>query len=159
METPTARAWAQRQASQADREVNYEWARARVEAAKQRRDAKLRKGKMALQKRAPDAPTSTVTIKSNFPVVTITRYAPAIVVTESTLLSQTTTSTLPPVTIYKGKYTYTVTMPTPTRTKLRFVTATTTSTYTWGTTFTNYAIVTPPAVVASCRQQGGHFEN
>lgn len=150
-ETPTKAPGSQRHWKKSDREVNYEWARSRIEAAKQRRDAN------AIQRRAADAPTLTITVASNFPSKTITSYAPTVTVTESKLLTQTTTSTLPAATTYKGKYTYTVTLPAPTKTKLRWVTETKTKTYTWGTTYTDYVIVTPPAVAASCRGQGGNF--
>lgn len=154
--TPMAEAFAQRIATRADREVDYEWARARVEAAKQRRDAKLR-GRKGLQRRAADKPTVTVTVKSNLQTKTVTNYAPAVVTTQTTLSSSTSTSTLPPATVFSGQFTSTRTMPTPTTTKVGLATATVLSTKTVGATFTNKITVTPAALAASCKIQGGRF--
>jgi hypothetical protein len=155
-ETPLAEALAQRKASRADREVDYEWARSRVEAAKRRRDAKTRKGR-ELQRRAADKPTVTVTITSNMQTATITKAAPAVVKTQITITSSTTTSTLPPATVFGGQYTKTITMPTPTTTIVESATTTTTSTKTVGATFTNTVTVTPSSLAASCQTQGGRF--
>jgi hypothetical protein len=156
LETPMAETLAQHMASRADREVDYEWARSRVEAAKQRRDAKAR-GRKGLQRRAADKPTVTVTIKSNLQTTTVTKTAPAVVTTQTTLSSSTTTSTLPPATVYNGQYTYTITMPTPTTTLVELATTTSTRTKKVGATFTNTITVTPAALAASCKREGGRF--
>lgn len=154
--TPMAEAIAQHMATGADREVDYEWARARVEAAKQRRDANLR-GRKALQRRAADKPTVTVSVKTNLQTTTVIKYAPAVIVTRTKFSSSTSTSTLPPATVFSGQYTSTRTMPTPTTTKVGLTTATKLSTKTVGATFTNKVTVTPPALAASCKAQGGRF--
>lgn len=135
-----------------DRVVDYEWARARVEAAKQRRDAKAQ----GLQRRAPDSETTTVTA-ANPVTTTSTSTAPVTTTTETELITQTSTSTLPPETIYSGKYTHTTTLPTPTKTRTTRVWTTTTTTITWGATFTRYTTVTPEASITACKKAGGHF--
>ncbi|KAJ8109549.1 hypothetical protein OPT61_g7381 [Boeremia exigua] len=136
-----------------DRVVDYEWARARVEAAKQRRNEKTQ----GLQRRAPDA--ETVTITADTPVTTTsTSTAPATTITDIELVTQTSTSTLPPATIFSGVFTHTTTLPTPTKTRLRIARTTTTKTITWGATFTKHTTVTPSASVTACRKAGGHFK-
>ncbi|KAF2032588.1 hypothetical protein EK21DRAFT_87175 [Setomelanomma holmii] len=140
----------------ADRAVDIEWARARIEAAKQRRAEKARESAAPLERRAPDAPTLTIT--GDVPVnTTTTVFAPATTTTETVLLSATTTSTLPPATVFSGLYTNTITLPTPTKTQLKLSFATTTKTITLGATFTKYTTVTPTTSVSACKKAGGHF--
>lgn len=136
-----------------DREVDYEWARARVEAAKERRSAQAAGN---LQRRAPDAPTitSTGTVPVN---VTTTIVAPGITTTESVLLTETSTYTVPPPTVLSGLLTQTTTLPTPTKTRLRLGFATTTKVVTIGAKFTKTTTVTPSATLSACKTQGGHF--
>jgi len=137
-----------------DRIVNYGWARARVEAAKQKRNAK----DQGLERRAPDEETTTVTDET--PVTTTTTStAAATTTTETELITQTSTSTLGPSTAFYGVLTQTITLPTPTKTRLRIGWATTTKTISWGATYTKYATVTPTASVSSCRRAGGHFRH
>lgn len=136
-----------------DRVVDYEWARARVEAAKERRNARAE----GLQRRAPDEETTTITAPT--PVTTTsTSTAPAATTTETELVTQTSTSTLPPATIFSGVFTHTTTLPTPTKTRLRIGWATTTKTITWGATFTRHTTVTPSASITACKKAGGHFK-
>lgn len=135
-----------------DRAVDYEWARARIEAAKQRRDAKAQ----GLERRAPDVPTTVLTAET--PIVTTTTItAAATTTTETALVTETSTSVLPPATVFSGIFTQTTTLPTPTKTRLRLDWATTTKTITWGATFTKHTTVTPTASVSACKKAGGHF--
>ncbi|KAJ4367276.1 hypothetical protein N0V83_006857 [Neocucurbitaria cava] len=153
--TPTIIPKLNRFTRKSDRQVDYEWARARVEAAKARRDAKARDGAQ-LERRAPDAPTTTVTYDT--PVnSTTTVTAPTSITTQSVLITATSTSTLPPVTVLSGVYTQTITLATPTKTKHKFTYATTTKTVTFGATFTKTKTVTPTASVTACKRLGGHF--
>ncbi|KAH7397112.1 hypothetical protein BKA66DRAFT_234856 [Pyrenochaeta sp. MPI-SDFR-AT-0127] len=154
--TPTIIPKLHRFVRKSDREVDYEWARARVEAAKARRDASAQEAAGRLERRAPDAPTSTVTY--DVPVnTTTTIIAPATTTTESVLLTTTSTSTLPPATFLSGLLTQTITLPTPTKTRLRLTFATTTKTITFGATLTKTRTVTPASSVSACKKQGGHF--
>ncbi|KAH9870312.1 hypothetical protein IAQ61_005786 [Plenodomus lingam] len=149
--TPTIIPKMHRFMRKSDRLVDYEWARARVEAAKQRRAEGNH-----LQRRAPDAPTTTTTLDT--PVTTTTTVvAAAITTTESVLATATTTSTLPAPTVLSGIFTNTVTLPTPTKTKLQFGYATTTNIITLGATFTKTTTVTPSATLTACKKEGGHF--
>ncbi|KAF2856268.1 hypothetical protein T440DRAFT_103827 [Plenodomus tracheiphilus IPT5] len=148
--TPTSIPKMHRFMRKSDRLVDYEWARARVEAAKQRRAAGN------IQRRAPDAPTITTTLDK--PVSTTTTVvAAAITTTESVLVAVTTTSTIPAPTILSGILTHTVTLPTPTKTKLKFGYTTTTELITLGATFTKTTTITPSATLSACKKQGGHF--
>ncbi|KAF1930905.1 uncharacterized protein M421DRAFT_418381 [Didymella exigua CBS 183.55] len=142
----------QRYMRRTDRPVDYEWARARIEAAKQRRNEKAR----GLQRRAPDSATTTITAATPI-TMTTTVTAEATTTIETVLITSTSTSELPPATVYFGVYTSTTTLPTPTQTYLRLGWATTTSTITWGATFTRYTTVTPSASASACKQAGGHF--
>ncbi|OAL50290.1 hypothetical protein IQ07DRAFT_423235 [Pyrenochaeta sp. DS3sAY3a] len=153
--TPTTIPKMHRFMRKSDREVDFEWARARIEAAKARRAEKA-EANAQLERRAPDAPVSTVTFE--IPVnTTTTIVAPAVTTTESILLTTTTTSTLPPATVLSGLITQTITLPTPTKTKVKFASATTTKTITFGATFTKTKTVTPTSSVTACKKQGGHF--
>jgi hypothetical protein len=134
LETPTHMPNYNRLFRKGDREVDYEWARARIEAAKQRRAEQAGK----LDRRAPDAPTTTVTYGTPVSVVA-TMTAPAI------------------TTVLSGLLTLTTTLPTPTKTKFRLAFATTTKVITFGGTFTKTTTVTPTAAVSACRKHGGHF--
>jgi len=139
-----------------DRAVDIEWARARIDAAKQRRAEKAREAASPLERRAPDAPILIVT--GDVPVnTTTTIFAQAITTTETVLTSETTTSTLPPATVFSGLVTNTVTLPTPTRTQLKLSWATTTKIITFGATFTKHTTVTPTTSVSACKKAGGHF--
>lgn len=149
--TPTIIPKLHRFMRKSDRQVDYEWARARVEAAKQRRDAG------SLIRRAPDIPTVTTTLDTIVSATT-TVIAPAITTTESVLLTATTTSTIPPPTVLSGIYTQTTTLPTPTKTRLTLEWATTTKVITFGATFTRTTTVTPTASVAACKKQGGFLK-
>ncbi|KAL1792129.1 hypothetical protein ACET3X_009880 [Alternaria dauci] len=152
LETPTHIPNANRLFRKGDREVDYEWARARMEAAKQRRAEQAGK----LQRRAPDAPTTTVTYETPVSVnATIT--APAITTTETVLLTASATTTLPPPTVLSGLLTLTTTLPTPTKTKFKLAYATTTKVITYGGTFTKTTTITPSASVSACKKHGGHF--
>ncbi|KAF1831517.1 hypothetical protein BDW02DRAFT_571976 [Decorospora gaudefroyi] len=136
-----------------DREVDYEWARARIEAAKQRREAAAA---APFERRAPDAPTTTVTAET--PITTTTTMTAAPFTTTETVLHTTaTTTTLPPATVLSGILTRTTTLPTPTKTKFRLAKTTTTKVITFGGTFTKTRTVTPTASVSACKKQGGHF--
>ncbi|KAH7080371.1 hypothetical protein BKA63DRAFT_407796 [Paraphoma chrysanthemicola] len=154
--TPTIIPKLNRFVRRADRAVDIEWARARVEAAKQKRAEKARRAASPLERRAPDAPTLTVT--GDVPVnTTTTILAPASTTYETVLLSATTTSTLPPVTLVSGLYTNTVTAPIPTKTKVSLSFTSTTKVITFGATFTKYTTVTPTTSVSACKKAGGHF--
>lgn len=148
--TPTTIPKMHRFMRKSDRKVDYEWARARIEAAKQKRDAG------SLARRAPDAPTTTTTVDT--PISTTTTItAAAITTTESVLATVTATSTIPPPTVFSGLFTNTITLPTPTKTKLQLSYATTTKVITFGATFTKTTTVTPSASLTACKQLGGHF--
>lgn len=152
LETPTGAA--HRYVRRTDRAIDYEYARSRIEAAKQKRDLKARKGQLA--ERAPDEPTVTETATT--PVeTTTTQTAPAITSTLTSLITTTSTSTLPPSTVYSGIFTSTVTLPTPTRTQLTFALTTVRTTSTIRATFTRTTTVTPSSVVTPCRAIGGHI--
>ncbi|KAH7095806.1 hypothetical protein FB567DRAFT_587105 [Paraphoma chrysanthemicola] len=154
--TPTIIPKLNRFVRRADRAVDIEWARARVEAAKQKRAEKARRAASPLERRAPDAPTLTVT--GDVPVnTTTTILAPASTTYETVLLSATTTSTLPPATLVSGLYTNTVTAPIPTKTKVSLSFTSTTKVITFGATFTKYTTVTPTTSVSACKKAGGHF--
>jgi hypothetical protein len=142
----------QRYMRRTDRPVDYEWARARIEAAKQKRNEKARD----IQRRAPDSETTTITAAT--PITTTTTVtAEATTTIESVLITSTSTSELPPATVYSGVFTFTTTLPTPTKTRLRLGWATTTKTITWGATFTRHTTVIPSASVSACKKAGGHF--
>jgi hypothetical protein len=152
METPTNIPKFHRWIRKGDREVDYEWARARVEAAKQRRAENAGQ----VERRAPDAPTTTVTYKTPVSVVaTVT--APAITTTETLLQTASATVTLPPPTVLSGLLTSTTTLPTPTKTRSKYAWATTTKVITFGHTWTVTTTVTPTASVSACKKHGGHF--
>ncbi|KAI4660485.1 uncharacterized protein J4E78_005188 [Alternaria triticimaculans] len=152
IETPTTIPKFHRWVRKGDREVDYEWARARVEAAKQRRAEKAGQ----FQRRAPDAPTTTVTYETPVAVLaTVT--APAITTTESVLLTQSATETLPPPTVLSGLLTSTTTLPTPTKTKSKFAFTTTTEVITFGHVWTTTTTVLPTSSVSACKKHGGHF--
>ncbi|KAF1841186.1 uncharacterized protein K460DRAFT_421000 [Cucurbitaria berberidis CBS 394.84] len=154
--TPTIIPKLHRFIRKSDREVDYEWARARVEAAKARRDVKAQEAAAPLERRAPDAPVLTVTLDT--PVNTTTTItAPATTTTESVLLTTTSTSTLPPATVFSGLFTQTITLPIPTKTKVRFTYATTTKTITFAATLTKTKTTTPTFSVTACKKLGGHF--
>jgi hypothetical protein len=154
--TPTTIPKMHRFMRKADRAVDIEWARARIEAAKQRRAERAREAAAPLEHRAPDAPV--VTITGDVPVnTTTTFFAPATTTIETVQVSATTTSTLPPVTIFSGLVTNTITLPTPTKTKLKLGFATTTKVITFGATFTKHTTVTPTTSVSACKKAGGHF--
>jgi hypothetical protein len=82
-----------------------------------------------LFKRAPDAPTVTATY-SPAVSVTSTFIGPAVTDTSSTIVLQTTYTTLAPSTVSAGTVTVTTTLPTPIKTRLQFqyITAVTTKT-------------------------------
>lgn len=154
--TPTTIPKLHRFIRKADRAVDVEWARARIEAAKQRRNEQAREAAAPLERRAPDAPTLTVT--ADVPVnTTTTILAPATTTTETVLTSATVTSTLPPATVFSGLFTSTLTLPTPTKTQLKLSYATTTKVITFGATFTKRTTVTPTTSVSACKKAGGHF--
>ncbi|KAF2869684.1 hypothetical protein BDV95DRAFT_83776 [Massariosphaeria phaeospora] len=155
LETPTGALKFHRY-MQRDRAVDVEYARARIAAAKLRRDQKAQSPAAPLDERAPDAPTITVTAATPASA-TSTYTAPPLTTTESALATTTTTSRLPPVTVYSGVYTKTVTLPTPTKTQLTFGYTTTTSTITIRATFTRTTTVTPSASLTACRNIGGHI--
>ncbi|KAF2691054.1 hypothetical protein K458DRAFT_355509 [Lentithecium fluviatile CBS 122367] len=154
--TPTAAAKFHRFMKKADRAVDIKYARARIEAAKLKRDQKARDAAAPLEKRAPDAPTLTVTASTpvNF---TSTYTAAAVTNTESTVVSTTTTFTQPPVTIYSGIFTSTVTAPTPTKTRFSFAYTTSLTTKTIHATWTRTTTITPSASVTACKKRGGHW--
>jgi hypothetical protein len=140
----------------ADRSVDYEWARARVEAVKQRREEKLREAEARLERRTPDTPTSIIT--AEVPVSTTTTIlTPATTTVETVLLSTTVTSTLPPATVISGLVTSTITLATPTTTRLQVSFATTTKIITFGATFTKYTTVTPTNPVSACKNAGENW--
>jgi hypothetical protein len=140
----------------ADRAVDIQWARARIEAAKQRRAVMAHEGAAAHERRAPDAPTLTVI--DDIPInATTTILAPATNTTETILTSATVTSTLPAATVFSGLYTNTITLPTPTKTQLKLGFATTTKVITFGGTFTKHTTVTPTTSVSACKNAGGHY--
>ncbi|KAL6703271.1 hypothetical protein ACN47E_010059 [Coniothyrium glycines] len=136
-----------------NRVVDYEWARARVEAAKERRAAQVAEG---LQRRAPDASTITITAVDAVNTTT-TISAAAITTTESILLSETSTYTIPAPTVLSGLLTQTITLSTPTKTRLRFDFITSTEIVTVGAKFTKTTMVTPAATLTACKKNGGHF--
>jgi hypothetical protein len=154
--TPTVIPKLHRFMRKADRAVDIQWARARIEAAKQRRAVMAHEGAAAHERRAPDAPTLTVI--DDIPInATTTILAPATNTTETILTSATVTSTLPAATVFSGLYTNTITLPTPTKTQLKLGFATTTKVITFGGTFTKHTTVTPTTSVSACKNAGGHY--
>ncbi|RDI78889.1 hypothetical protein Vi05172_g11030 [Venturia inaequalis] len=107
-------------------------------------------------KRAPDAPTITITAT---PAVNVTSTinGPTSTDTASAILSQTVYTTLAPSTIKSGTVSVTTTLPTPIRTKWIFTYTTATTTITDAHTYTFTRTTTPYAVRTACRQAGGHF--
>ncbi|KAF2018572.1 hypothetical protein BU24DRAFT_447242 [Aaosphaeria arxii CBS 175.79] len=137
-----------------DRAVDYAYAKSRVEAAKARRDAKANADVARVEKRAPDAPTVTVTAAT--PASTTITYTGAPVTTTETVLSTViTTSTLPAATFYTGIFTSTITLPTQTKTKLISTTTTTKVTRTITASITWTTTITPTASVTACKKVGG----
>jgi hypothetical protein len=110
-----------------DRAVDVEYARKRIAAAKLKRDLAMRDAGIILGKRAPDAPTLTITAATPANTTSTITAAP-ITATLTTAVTTTSSTTLPPVTVYSGIFTATITAPTPTRTKLTFALTTVTST-------------------------------
>ncbi|PSN72804.1 hypothetical protein BS50DRAFT_568407 [Corynespora cassiicola Philippines] len=154
--SPTGSPMLHRFMRKADRAVDIEYARRRIEAAKLRRDQKAQEAAEPVEKRAPDAPTVTVTAET--PVnATVTQTAPAITTTEGAMTTTTTTTTMPPSTVYSGIFTSTVTLPTPTKTKVTFAYTSTTSTITIRATFTRTTTITPSASLTACKSLGGHI--
>lgn len=138
-----------------DRAVDVEYARQRIAAAKLKRDLNAR-SPANLNKRAPDAPTTTVTAST--PVqTTVTLTAAPVFLTQTQFASSTASTTLPPVTVYSGIFTSTVTAPTPTRTNISFGLTTVRTTKTIFATFTRTTTVIPSASVTACRDRGGHW--
>ncbi|KAI8936240.1 hypothetical protein NX059_006664 [Plenodomus lindquistii] len=150
LETPTSIPKMHRFMRKSDRLVDYEWARARVEAAKQRRA----EGK--LQRRAPDAPTTTLTLDSAVSTTT-TVIAQASTTTETVLFALTSSYTLPAPTVLSGLFTQTITLPVSTKLKLKLDYATTTRLVTLGATFTRTSTITPSATLSACKRAGGHI--
>ncbi|KAF2198659.1 hypothetical protein GQ43DRAFT_378079 [Delitschia confertaspora ATCC 74209] len=139
-----------------DRAVDVEYARQRIEMAKQKRDLKNRAAAKILEERAPDAPTFTVT--ADTPVnMTVTYTADTATQTETQLTTTTSSTTLPPVTVYSGVHTQTVVLPTPTRTRFTLSHTTVYTTKTIVATFTKKTTVTPSASLKECRRRGGHY--
>lgn len=136
----------------ADRVVDIEYARRRIQDAKLRRDTKLK----ALNERAPDAPTVYITA-STAVNTTITYTAAATTTTETNLTTSTISTTLPPSTVYSGIYTSTITLPTPTKTRYTLSYTTVWTTKTIHATWTLTTTVTPSASATQCKKQGGHF--
>ncbi|KAL1599806.1 hypothetical protein SLS60_007611 [Paraconiothyrium brasiliense] len=155
LETPTGSP-NHRNMRKSDRAVSVAYARARIEAAKARRGQKA-KG-FQFDKRAPDLPT--ITVNATIPVnATITITGNPVTTTETTAVSTTATITLPPLTVYSGRYTPVTTLPTPTKTRLSFVRTTTTKIKTISATYTKTIVVTPSASLKACRAQGGRYWN
>ncbi|TKA37616.1 hypothetical protein B0A54_11700 [Friedmanniomyces endolithicus] len=115
---------------------------------------------LALQKRAPDQPTITITAANSAAATdTITSTAPTVTVTGTTTLVQTVVTT-PTVTVSKGIAfgIATVTGSKRTLTNTFFVPATTVfKTTTVAATLTITSTTTPAALAASCSKQGGHL--
>jgi hypothetical protein len=147
--TPTTIPTFHRWIKKGEREVDYEWARARIEAAKERRAGRL-------GRRAPDAPTTTLTVDTPITATATTTAAPTTEI-ETVEVEQIITSTIPPPTVLKGLLTLTTTLPTPTRTKVKKAKTTTTEVKTIGRTLTKTKTVTPAASVTACKKQGGHY--
>lgn len=156
LETPTASPDQHWNMRRSDRAVPIAYARARLEAAKARRNQ--RANAVQFDKRAPDV--STITVNATLPSnITITKTGSPVTTTESTAVSTTATITLPPLTFYSGLYTPITTLPTPTKTRLSFSHTTTTFTKTIRATFTKTIVVTRAASWKACRKQGGHYWN
>lgn len=150
--TPTTIPTNFRWARKADREVDIEWARARIEAAKRKRD----QAKAPLERRAPDAPTITVT--GDTPAsTTTTEQGPPTTTTETVLVTEASTYTIPAPTVLSGLITLTTTLPTPTKTRITLAYTTTTKTINFGATYTKTSTITPSASVTACKSQGGHW--
>jgi hypothetical protein len=154
--TPTSIPKMHRFMRKVDRSVDYDWARDRIQAAKQRRAEQVQQVDASLERRTPDAPTSTIT--AEVPVSTTTTIlAPATTTFETVLVPATSTSTLPPATFVSGLITNTITLVAPTTTRLQVSFATTTKVITFGATFTKYTTVTPTNSVSACKNAGGHW--
>jgi hypothetical protein len=139
-----------------DRVVDIEWARARIAVAKAKRNQKARSAAAPFDKRAPDAPTITVTAAT--PVYTTITYTglPSTVI-ESSVLLATAIVTGPPVTVYSGILTHTTTASTPTVTRVRIARTTSVITKTIRATWTRTTTVTPSASMTACTRRGGHW--
>ncbi|KAK0909402.1 hypothetical protein LTR91_018859 [Friedmanniomyces endolithicus] len=115
---------------------------------------------LALEKRAPDQPTITITAANSAAATdTITSTAPTVTVTGTTTSVQTVVTT-PTVTVSKGIAfgIVTVTGSKRTLTNTFFVPATTVfKTTTVAATLTITSTTTPAALAASCSNQGGHL--
>jgi len=151
LQTPTPKGH-HRVVRKADRAVDVEYARRRIQDAKLRRDTKLE----ALNERAPDAPTVYVTASTAINT-TITYTAAATTTTEVDLTTSTVSTTLPPSTVYSGIYTSTITLPTPTKTRFTLSYTTIWATKTIHATWTLTTTVTPSASATQCKKRGGHF--
>jgi hypothetical protein len=109
-----------------------------------------------LAKRSADAPTVTSTA-STAVNTTVTFVQPTSTKTFTIFSSNTIYSTLPPVTVRTGIEYDTITAPTPTDTVSTAVWKMTVVTSTLSVEWTLTETVTPSAVAASCRAEGGHF--
>ncbi|KAF2636970.1 hypothetical protein P280DRAFT_472484 [Massarina eburnea CBS 473.64] len=151
--TPTSSAKLHRFTRKGDRAVNVEYARARIAAAKARRDG-TQVATVPVIKLGPDEPTLTITASP--PVnATTTFTANPTTTSELTIVTSTATTSLPPVTILSGVYTNTITLPTPTKTRFTVAYTTTTSTKTIRATFTTTTTITPSASMAVCATSVG----
>jgi hypothetical protein len=154
--SPTAAPKFHRFIRKSDRAVDIAWARARIDAAKAKRDQMAKDAAAPMDKRAPDAPVITITAPT--PVnTTVTYTQPPITTTESAIATSTTTTTQPPVTVYSGIFTSTVTGATPTKTRVHFAYTTSVTTKTIRATWTRTTTVTPSASMTACRKRGGHW--
>lgn len=152
--TPTGSPKFHRYVKKADRAVDVEYARRRIEAAKLKRDQKANKAAAPLEQRAPDAPTSTIT--APIPVnTTITLTASAIL--ETVFSTSTSTTQLPDVTIYSGIATKTTTLPPVIKTRYTILYSTVSTTKTIRATWTRVTTTTPRASKTACQKLGGHI--
>ncbi|KAF2401544.1 hypothetical protein EJ06DRAFT_581652 [Trichodelitschia bisporula] len=121
----------------------------------EKRDS-LPSGLAGLAKRAPDAPTVTVTASDAvYTTITVTG-APSTNVL-STVVTATATITPPPETVVAAPTTVTVTLPPKTRTILRYTWTVSATTRTIAATRTITTTVTPSSVKEECKRNGGHF--
>jgi hypothetical protein len=152
--TPTKSPKFHRYAKKADRAVDIEYARNRIEAAKLKRDHKANIVAAPFEKRAADAPTSTVIAPTPASTTVTVTAAPVL---ETVFGTTTTLFQLPDVTVFSGIAKSTKTLPTVIKTRyiVQYTTAYTTKTI--KATWTRTTTTTPAATKTACKKLGGHI--
>lgn len=109
-----------------------------------------------LMKRAPDDRTTTITASTNGTTSTVT--APVSTQTHVLAATNTFSVTSPPRTIREGTAVQTATAPTPVQTVVKIIYERAYVTKTFGWSWTQKVVETPPALAAECKAKGGRLD-